>query len=230
MAARMTLVALTAVALAAAVACDQRGALHVRAIQRAGWWEVRYADGTIAANELHVPAGRRTVVDMTLDRAGVLWLDDGHLPRIGLHAAIAFSGSRTKTSIVASIHLEQPRRADLLIVPDDRFDVWLAHQKSGASAPRSALVSRGRSIFLTARCTLCHSVRGIGVAEQSVAPDLTHFASRRSLAAGVLPNRIGDLAGWIVDPETLKPGSGMPVNNIGSGDLESLLAFLRTLQ
>lgn len=39
---------------------------------------------------------------------------------------------------------------------------------------------------------------------------LTHLASRRTLAAGLLPNTTGALEGWIADPQSAKPGVKMP--------------------
>ena len=39
-----------------------------------------------------------------------------------------------------------------------------------------------------------------------VGPDLTHLASRRTIAAGTLPNTAADLARWITDPQRIKPG------------------------
>jgi cytochrome c oxidase subunit 2 len=39
-----------------------------------------------------------------------------------------------------------------------------------------------------------------------VGPDLTHFASRLTIAAGTLANNKGNLAGWIADPQNMKPG------------------------
>ena len=56
------------------------------------------------------------------------------------------------------------------------------------------------------------------------------FLKEATIAAGALPNRIGFLAGWVVDAERIKPGAGMPVNNIDSSELQSLLSFLRTLR
>jgi cytochrome c oxidase subunit 2 len=63
-----------------------------------------------------------------------------------------------------------------------------------------------------------------------VGPDLTHVASRQTLAAGTLPNNRGNLAGWIVDPQTIKPGNPMPPTSLGSQDLESILAYLESLK
>ena len=205
--------------LAASSAPDD--ALHVRAIQHRGWWEVRYADGTVAANEMHVPAARRVVVDLALDGAGVLWFDDGHWPRVGRGASVAFTltpGGR------AGVHA---RGSALLVIGDAHFDEWLARQRSDAAPPANA---RGREVFTTARCTLCHTVRGVANAEEPAGPDLTHVASRSTLGAGVVPNRPGFLSGWIVDAETIKPGCGMPVNNIASEDLEALLSYMQSLR
>lgn len=78
-------------------------------------------------------------------------------------------------------------------------------------------------------CPLCHSIGGTD-ASGKVAPDLTHFASRRSIAAGVAPNRRGYLAGWIVDPQHMKPGSYMPPNALKGSDLTSLLSYLESLE
>ena len=119
-----------------------------------------------------------------------------------------------------------------MIVTEDarQFDAWLARQRTAAAIPSNSEIARGRDVFFTARCTYCHTVRGVAVAEEALGPDLTHVASRSSLGAGALPNRPGDLAGWVVDAETLKPGCGMPVNNIESRELLALLAYLHTLK
>ena len=49
--------------------------------------------------------------------------------------------------------------------------------------------------------------------------------------AGTLPNTRGHLAGWIADPQALKPGNRMPPTGRSSrDDLHALLAYLETLQ
>ncbi|HJT15888.1 MAG TPA: c-type cytochrome [Thermoanaerobaculia bacterium] len=177
-------------------------AIRVQAIQHRGWWELRYSDGTVAANELHIPAGKSTPVEITTDAPRFTWT----------------------TSFRSSTTLQALHGAKLIVIADDDFEEWLANQKRDASA------AKGRDVFLTARCTLCHTVRGIAVAEQPIGPDLTHFASRRSIGDGTIPNRIGYLGGWIVDSETIKPGNGMPINNVQSRDLQALLAFVSSLR
>ncbi len=87
----------------------------------------------------------------------------------------------------------------------------------------------GQRVFVEGSCGLCHSIRGTK-ARASVGPDLTHFASRNTLAAGTLPNTRGQLAGWILNPQNLKPGTLMPPTSLATTDLHSLLAFLESLK
>lgn len=205
-----------AILLIALCACAApRDSMQVRAVQHRAWWEVRYPDGTITANELHIPANRKTRVDVSLERIGIMWSDHGDL-RIGRHAMLTFSGPSTVYT----------PKSKLQVIADNRFDEWLAHERTPARRTNSP----GEAVFMTARCTLCHSVRGVAIGELPDGPDLTHVATRRTLAAGVIANDPGNLSGWVVDPETIKPGAGMPVNNIDASDLQALLAYLQTLR
>ena len=87
----------------------------------------------------------------------------------------------------------------------------------------------GQQVFLTHACVMCHTIRGT-TAGSRVGPDLTHLASRSTIAAGMLPNTSAILAGWITERATLKPGSRMPPNQISGPDLQDLLAYLETLR
>ena len=61
-------------------------------------------------------------------------------------------------------------------------------------------------------------------------PDLTHFASRGTLAAGTLVNDRDALARWLTDPGALKPAAMMPPTRLAPSDLHALVAYLETLQ
>ena len=67
---------------------------------------------------------------------------------------------------------------------------------------------------------MCHRIRGTP-AGGTVAPDLTHVASRTTLAAGTLPMSRGNLAAWIVDPQGIKPGAHMPVVRLDGDELNA---------
>jgi cytochrome c oxidase subunit II len=98
-----------------------------------------------------------------------------------------------------------------------------------ASDPADHLAARGKQIFTTRTCVMCHTVRGTDAGSR-VGPDLTHLASRETIAAGTLPNNIGNLAGWVTNPQAIKPGNRMPPNPMNSEDLQALLAYLQTLR
>ena len=78
-------------------------------------------------------------------------------------------------------------------------------------------------------CIFCHAIQGTGAAGQN-GPDLTHLASRLTIAAGTLPNNRGNLGGWISDPQNIKPGNHMATVSLKPEDLQPLLDYLEGLQ
>ena len=68
----------------------------------------------------------------------------------------------------------------------------------------TASARKGRDVFLSGSCVMCHAINGTPAGSR-VGPDLTHLASRLTLAAGELPLNLGNLHGWIADPQALKP-------------------------
>jgi cytochrome c oxidase subunit 2 len=108
-------------------------------------------------------------------------------------------------------------------------DWWDAQLRSQERPPADPLAAKGREVFLRNGCGLCHTVRGTD-AHGTVAPDLTHFGSRRTIAAGTLPNTRGHLAGWISDPQSVKPGTRMPAVPLDGEELRALLSYLHSLK
>src|SRR5947209_17439110 len=72
---------------------------------------------------------------------------------------------------------------------------------------------------------MCHTIRGTDAGSR-VGPDLTHLASRGTIAAGTLKNTTGNLAGWIMNSQSIKPGNHMPSMSLQPDDLQALLAYL----
>jgi cytochrome c oxidase subunit 2 len=125
----------------------------------------------------------------------------------------------------------QHAKMALLVVaePADSFAGWLARQRDSASTPADSLARRGQEVFLASSCVMCHAIQGTPAGSR-VGPNLTHLAGRGTLAAGTLPNTRGNLAGWILDPQRIKPGVRMPPNEIAPDDLHALLAYLEGLK
>jgi len=76
---------------------------------------------------------------------------------------------------------------------------------------------RGRELFGRSACLGCHAIRGT-VAASPIGPNLTHIATRSTLAAGLYPNDARHLALWIKNARLMKPGAAMPTLGIGQRD------------
>jgi cytochrome c oxidase subunit II len=125
----------------------------------------------------------------------------------------------------------QHAKMGFLVIADrpDSFATWLASQRDTASTPTTELTQRGQEVFLASSCVMCHTISGTPAGSR-IGPDLTHLASRRTIAAGTLPNTRGNLAGWILNPQRIKPGTRMPPNQLNPADLQALLAYLESLK
>jgi len=105
--------------------------------------------------------------------------------------------------------------------PGSSRAVRSASARSTTAAGTINQIARGRASFFTNSSSVLAGTFG---------PDLTHLGSRATIAAGLLPNRRGHLAGWIVDSESLKRNSGMPMNAMEPRRLQWLLDFLQELR
>jgi cytochrome c oxidase subunit 2 len=206
------------------------------------WWDVEY-EATVpsqivtTANELHIPVGQPVLLELaSQDVIHSFWVPNlhgkkdlipGYVNTLWLQADRpgVFRGQ------CAEFCGHQHAHMALLVIAErpEQFSAWLEAQQRPAVAPSDALQQRGQEVFLSSACVLCHAIRGTPAGAKA-APDLTHLASRQTLAAGTLPNVPGHLAGWIVDAQRLKPGNKMPPNSLTGSDLQALLAYLTSLQ
>ena len=206
------------------------------------WWEVSYADSAPArvvttANELHLPMGR--VVKLEIRSADVIHsfrapAIAGEKAAIPGHPAVLWLRA-DRPGIYPGRCAEfcgpQHAHMDLSVVvePPMAFESWLDAQRAPAREPATPLETEGRDVFLRSPCALCHAVHGTD-ARAVLGPDLTHLASRATLAAGAVPNAPGYLAGWITDPGGIKPGTRMPATPLHPGELRALTAYLASLK
>jgi cytochrome c oxidase subunit 2 len=109
------------------------------------------------------------------------------------------------------------------------FQAWQQQQLKAAAEPSTSEAIRGREVFLTHACLMCHTIRGTDAGAR-LGPDLTHVASRSMIASETLPNTVGALAGWIVDPQRIKPGTQMSPNPLSGDDLQAVVAYLQSLR
>jgi cytochrome c oxidase subunit 2 len=218
-------------------------ALVIEVVGNQWWWQIRYPDYQNAsnyvttANEIHIPVGRPVMLRLSAnDVIHSLWIPN-------LNGKTDLIPSRVTTTWIQADRpgvfrgqcaeycgLQHAHMALLVIAePPADFARWLAHERQNAVEPADPVKQRGRQVFLAAPCVMCHTIRGIG-AFGATGPDLTHLASRRTIAAGTLPNTIGNLGGWIADSQSVKPGNRMPPISIPPEDLQPLLTYLESLR
>jgi cytochrome c oxidase subunit 2 len=109
------------------------------------------------------------------------------------------------------------------------FDDWLARERLPALMPLDSVAREGAGVFMSAGCWTCHAIRGTAAAGTR-GPDLTHMASRRTIAAGTLTNTPANLGRWITDPQAIKPGNKMPRAPLTPDQLTAVVAYLGTLR
>lgn len=215
--------------------------LLVEITGRQWWWEIEYhvgdsSESVISANELHIPVGRRVEVRLTsADVIHSFWIPrlqgkTDLIPGMTTVARIQADVAGAYRGQCAEYCGLQHARMALWVVADDpeEFASWLARERQPAADAPDRLAQQGRIVFLR-QCATCHTVRGIQ-ANGRIGPDLTHIASRRSLGAGTLENNTAALGGWIINAQSLKPGSGMPNVRLNAADFHSLLHYLQGLK
>jgi cytochrome c oxidase subunit 2 len=216
--------------------------LRIDVVGHQWWWEVNYDDPipqnqVKTANEIHVPVGRPVLLKMrSTDVIHSFWAPNlaGKKDLIPGHETITWFRADTAgiyRGQCAEFCGHQHAKMAFYIVAQPRIDFehWLDQQRGPAPTPTDSLTQTGERVFLSAPCAMCHTISGTG-AGGNIGPDLTHLASRRTIAAGTLPLTTGNLAGWILDPQSIKPGAKMPPVQLDPQSLQALLAYLGTLK
>ena len=194
------------------------------------WWEARYA-GTpvVTANEIHIPTHTRIqIVGTTADVIHSFWVPElarkidlipGRENRLLLEADVP---GRYRGQCSEFCGLQHAHMAVAVVAqPPAAFRRWLANQKEPAAGTNAT--------FMKASCGSCHTIRGTP-ARGKVGPDLTHLASRQTIAALELPNTRAFLRAWIRDPGRFKPGTRMPKLPLTNGEVGRLVDYLVRLR
>lgn len=198
--------------------------INVHVIGHQWWWEFQYPDLLTAegkpittASDAHIPAGQ--VINYTLESVDVIhsfWVPQlggktdvipGHTNRGFFNAPQVGQYFAQCAEFCGTQHAQMRFRVIAQSAGD--FDAWVKGQQA-LPAPPSGLAQQGADLFAASACIGCHTIAGtkaVGV----IGPNLTHFGSRMTIAAGVLDNTPDNLSKWLHDPEAVKPGNDMSV-------------------
>jgi cytochrome c oxidase subunit 2 len=237
----MLFLATARIILATQDATKPASALDVTVIGHQFWWEYRYPKlGIVTANELHIPvsdpkhptptyltmssadtdhsfwiprlAGK---MDLIPNRVNTMWIDP-ETPGLYLGQCAQYCGTQ-HAKMLLRVYADTPAQ----------FAAWVAHQQQ--TAVEDSNVVEGRGVFQHTACISCHTVAGT-VATGTFGPDLTHVASRDTIASGAVPNTPANLRAFIDNPAQFKPGALMPAMHLNDHDLDAVTAYLMTLK
>lgn len=206
------------------------------------WWRVRYptADGNAIelANEVCIPVDEPVEFHLASEDVihsfwvpsigGKVDMIPGRRTRLVLHP--------TKTGLYRGACAEYCGTSHawmnfyVRVVTREEFDRWLARESQAHVPLETPAAERGAGVFLSRGCSACHTVRGTR-ADGKVGPDLTHFGSRHSLAAGALLSDSASIERWLRLSRHIKPDVHMPAfDMLSDGQMQDLVAYLEQLK
>jgi cytochrome c oxidase subunit 2 len=222
-------------------AADRPG-VEITLIGHQWWWEVRYDYGDPSrivrtANELHLPVGVPARIRLqSTDVIHSLWIPNlagkqdlipgrsTDLSLLPLHEGV-YRGQCAEFCGMQHANMA----LDVTVESPAAFARWRAAQLVTPPPPATPLAQAGQALVTNGACGSCHAIAGTTASGQ-VAPDLSHVAGRRSLAAGALAMNHRNLAGWIANPQDAKPGNNMPAVPMNARELAAITAYLETLR
>jgi cytochrome c oxidase subunit 2 len=211
--------------------------LTVKVIGHQWWWEYQYPDLNITtATDLVIPVGK--VVNLEISSVDVIhsfWIPQlngktdafpNRINRSWIQADAAGTFYGQCAELCGPSHANM--RSVVIAKDQADFDAWVQQQQANP-APTADVAAQGEQLFLVSACIGCHQVNGTA-AQGKVGPNLTHVASRTSLAGGMFTNTEGNLKRWLKNPPALKEGVLMPNLNLSDADIEVLTAYMMSLK
>ncbi len=220
-------------------------ALQIRLVGHQWWWEINYPQlGIITANEIHVPMSDRdpanarpTLIDLqSADVIHSFWV-----PQLaGKTDVVPNRTNKTwiepyETGVYFGNCAEYcgTQHANMLlrviVHTPEGFERWVAAQKAPTPAPATPAEIEGEKLFYSTSCINCHKV-GDSVAQGIFGPDLSKLMLRQTIGAGVAPLDDKHLWAWVKDPQELKVGCLMPDMQLLDPEVDSIVAYLKTLK
>lgn len=206
------------------------------------WWSVEYPgekpqDRISTANEIHVPVGEPVVLTLSSkDVIHSVWVPNLAGKKDLVPGYVQSAWFQADTAGVyrgqcAEFCGHQHAKMGLVVIAEPRaqFDAWQTAARQPQAPPTDSLAIAGQTVFMTGTCAMCHTIDGTQAGSRN-GPNLTHLATRRTIAAATLENTRENLAKWITDPQGVKPGTRMPPSRLTPAELDALVSYLQSLK
>ncbi len=202
------------------------------------WWQASYPGTNVeTANEIHLPVGKALLIEGTsADVIHDWWLPTfgekmDVVPGLKNHVWVTIKNPGVYEGACSEFCGQQHAWMRIRVVAHTPADYarWLQAAAQPAAAPEGALAQAGSGLFARYACSSCHQIRGTAAHGQQ-GPDLTHFGSRQTMLAGLLPNNEQNLTRWLNDPQAVKPGAHMPRFLFAPDSIRALTTYLSHLK
>ncbi len=188
------------------------------------WWKFEYPQyGITTANELIMPANKRLILNVnSADVVHAFWV-----PRLGGKIDLipnqnnqlwltaeepgVYPGQCAELCLGAHAYM----RFRVIAKDQADFDAWVQafQQPEVVAVSSDQQINQGRMLLANKGCIGCHTVdnyaEGLNVGQPGY-PNLTNFGMRTTVGAAVLDATLENVAAWIADPQSVKPGNRMP--------------------
>ncbi|MBI5030017.1 MAG: cytochrome c oxidase subunit II [Chloroflexi bacterium] len=222
-----------------ALATTPADAIQIKVTGHQWWWDVEYTGlGIVTANEIHLPVGKAAA--FTLEAKDVIhsfWVPElggktdlipGHTNRMWIRPTQIGSYHGQCAEFCGTSHANM--RFAVVVQSQADFDAWVAQQKQSSVVATTDLQKKGVETISTVGCQACHTINGVSAMVGKVGPNLTHVASRKQIASGILDFNAANLHTWLSDPPGVKPGALMPRLPLTSEQIDALVAYLTSLK
>jgi cytochrome c oxidase subunit 2 len=216
--------------------------LNIKVTANQWWWAIEYQDADASqtlrtANELHLPLGRAAHVELhSNDVIHSFWVPNltgkedlipGQVNRLVMtpRRTGQFRGQCAEFCGLQHAHMA----LDVTVDTPEQFEAWRRAQLQVPPPPVQPDLVVGQQLFVSKACVMCHTIQGT-IAAAVTGPDLSHVASRKTIAAGALVNTQANLGRWIDDPTRIKPGTNMPKVKLTGDELAQVTAYMASLK
>ena len=212
-------------------------ALRVDVVGHQWWWEFKYPTLNITtANEVHIPVGQTVAFYLNApDVIHSFWVPQlggkrdvvpHRVNRLVLTPDTPGEYQGQCAEYCGMSHANMRFRA--IVDTKEDWDKWVTGQQTPPVESQDPLAQKGKEIFSQSACVGCHTITGVSAGV--LAPNLTHFASRKVFAGGLMASTSDNLVKWIENPGHMKPGALMPNLGMTGEQSQALAAYLLSLR
>ncbi len=185
------------------------------------WWQFEYPDsGIITANEVHIPRGKNVIFnldsadvlhsfwvpklagkkDLIPNQKNQLWFATDKDTPLG-----EYYGQCAELCLGAHAYM----KTRVIVDSPEDYQKWVDSFSSNYEFTTSSDAAKGKQLFTQKGCGACHAIQGFTTGSPDK-PNLTNFGLRNTVGAGLVASTKENVANWIANPQTMKPGNYMP--------------------